>query len=124
MENNANVDRQRKDYEFQRRLDYAQTLKQQIQEDARRKVDSLKMTESERKLNMRDLRAYENRDHALCSRPAGMSESPDSRRGLPGRRYGRIQSPVSGTVAYSPLGKAGTYAINSSRDLAAVVAKR
>ena len=98
----------RKDSDAQKKALYSEYLKRQIEEDYMRKKEAVKMTDRERKLNIRDLQAYENRDSSVHSKLVGMSVNP--------RKFGLSLSPVKNgplnSNRESLLGKAGAYAMS------------
>ena len=68
----VNLERVRQDAEALRKSEYLETLRRQMEENSRRKAEPYLMSEKERKMNMKDLDAYENGVPVVHSKFPGM----------------------------------------------------
>jgi len=105
-----NIQSIRKLSDSSRKAQYSELLRQQIEEDTRRKAESIKMSPLERKLNNKQIEAYEKNLPILPAIVPGMPRSPDI---LKNKGQNPSSKDSCSTRHESLLGKAGSYAVSS-----------
>eukprot|EP01022_Parablepharisma_sp_SALTPOND_P004847 TRINITY_DN121107_c1_g1_i1.p1 TRINITY_DN121107_c1_g1~~TRINITY_DN121107_c1_g1_i1.p1 ORF type:complete len:633 (+),score=81.69 TRINITY_DN121107_c1_g1_i1:1552-3450(+) len=111
LEETTSLEKMKRDNELQRKVRYSELLRQQIEENSRKKAEIVRMSEMERKLNMKDLQAYEYRMPMVHAKVPGLPTSPGMLKSL---KCGPPSSKDSCSTRHeSLLGKAGSLAINA-----------